>query len=156
MAHVNILLSDQNSGLLLARFSGRHQDSRDTRDHRVEMIGEEMIGPWHDVDLDLHTLLDRQAFDQLVDRVRRHGGVVLAMDDQAGGRAGRKKREIMGCRRRRCRDETANFRAAHHQRMPIQDPNEKPAIQHWFDAGFCDCSQSMAVAASDSSPSPLS
>ena len=79
------------------------------------MIREEMVRPRNDVDLDLHALLDRQAFDQLVDRVRRDGGVVFAMDDQAGGRAGRKKREIMGCRRRRHRDETLNFGAAHHQ-----------------------------------------
>ena len=36
--------------------------------------------------------------------------------------------------------------------MPIQAPNEKPAIQHERASGLIDCAQSSAEAESDSSP----
>jgi hypothetical protein len=36
--------------------------------------------------------------------------------------------------------------------MPIQDPNETPAIQHARASGLIDCAQSSADAASDNSP----
>jgi hypothetical protein len=40
--------------------------------------------------------------------------------------------------------------------MPIQAPNEKPAIQQLLASGLIDCAQSSADAASDSSPWPWS
>ena len=40
--------------------------------------------------------------------------------------------------------------------MPIQAPNEKPAIQQLLASGLIDCAQSSAEAASDSSPVPWS
>ena len=40
--------------------------------------------------------------------------------------------------------------------IPIQEPKEKPATQQWVALGFCVCIQSIAVAASVSSPSPSS
>jgi hypothetical protein len=40
--------------------------------------------------------------------------------------------------------------------MPIQAPNEKPAIQVVSASGWTCCTQSRALAASDSSPMPLS
>ncbi len=40
--------------------------------------------------------------------------------------------------------------------MPIQAPNEKPAIQQLRASGLIDCAQSSAEAASDSSPWPWS
>src|SRR3974377_814696 len=40
--------------------------------------------------------------------------------------------------------------------MPIQAPNEKPAIQHERASGLTDCAQSSAAAASESSPTPWS
>ena len=40
--------------------------------------------------------------------------------------------------------------------MPIQAPNEKPAIQHERASGLIVCAQSSAEAASDSSPVPWS
>ena len=40
--------------------------------------------------------------------------------------------------------------------MPIQAPNEKPAIQQERASGLIDCAQSSADAASDSSPVPWS
>src|SRR5215210_6919991 len=38
--------------------------------------------------------------------------------------------------------------------MPIQAPNEKPAIQQLRASGLIDCAQSSAEAASDNSPVP--
>jgi len=38
--------------------------------------------------------------------------------------------------------------------MPIQAPNEKPAIQQERASGLIDCAQSSAEAASESSPVP--
>ena len=65
-------------------FQGAIEIVRDTRDHRVEMVGEEeVIGAGNDIDLDLHTFLDRQPLDQLVNRFRRHGGVFLAVNRSA-------------------------------------------------------------------------
>ena len=40
--------------------------------------------------------------------------------------------------------------------MPIQAPNEKPAIQQLRASGLTDCAQSSAEAASESSPMPWS
>src|SRR5271155_3496513 len=40
--------------------------------------------------------------------------------------------------------------------MPIQAPNEKPAIQQLRASGLTDCAQSSAAAASDNSPMPWS
>src|SRR4029077_3204811 len=42
-----------------------------------------------------------------------HHGVLVAVDDQAGGRAGRQEREIVEIGRRRDRDETLDLRSAH-------------------------------------------
>ena len=38
--------------------------------------------------------------------------------------------------------------------MPIQEPNDTPAIQQAFASGLTDCTQSSAEAASESSPEP--
>src|SRR5438874_2927890 len=40
--------------------------------------------------------------------------------------------------------------------MPIQAPNEKPAIQQLLASALIDCAQSSAEAASDNSPTPWS
>src|ERR1700749_4297328 len=40
--------------------------------------------------------------------------------------------------------------------MPIQEPNENPAIQQARASGFTVCAQSSAAAASDNSPEPWS
>ncbi len=55
--------------------------------------------------------------------------VLLAMHDQARGRAGREEREVVETSRRRDRDEALDLGAAHQKLQPIQAPKEKPATQ---------------------------
>ncbi len=60
-----------------------------------------MIGAGNDRVLDLDALLRLELLDQPCDFLQRRDAVLIAVDEQAGGRAGRKERKIEPVRRRR-------------------------------------------------------
>ncbi len=64
---------------------------------------------------DLDAALRLQALRQLADGVRRHDAVLVAVDHQAGRRAGREEREVIEVRRRGDADEALDLGAAHQQ-----------------------------------------
>src|SRR5712675_1549261 len=55
---------------------------------RLQLAVEEMVGAGDDLLVDHDALLGLQFFDQGVDILGRHHGILLAMHDQARGRAG--------------------------------------------------------------------
>src|SRR5580700_9026372 len=80
---------------------------------RLDLAVEEMIGAGDDLLLDDDAFLRLEFFNEVGDVARRHHRVLVAVDDQAGGRAGRQEREVVEIGRRRDRDETLDLRPAH-------------------------------------------
>src|SRR5580693_1515060 len=79
---------------------------------RLDLAVEEMVGAGNDFLLDDDAFLRLEFFHQVGDVARRHHRVLVAMDDQAGGRAGRQEREIVEVGRRR--DRAPKVRSALH------------------------------------------
>lgn len=74
-----------------------------------------MIGAGDDVMLDRNVLLRPQLVDQLLGSQRRRDFIGIALNDDARSRAWGEKAEVIHIGRRRYRDETANFGAAHQE-----------------------------------------
>ena len=82
----------------------------DVADQRVDLVVEEMVGAGDDPLVDNDPLLRLELFDQRVDVLLRRDRILVAMDDQARGRARREEREVIEVRLRRDRDEALDFR----------------------------------------------
>ncbi|KIT94836.1 hypothetical protein QT23_00190, partial [Staphylococcus aureus] len=81
----------------------------------VHLVLEEVVRARDGVVMDGDVLLRAQLVDQLLHRARRHHLVILALDDDARGRAGGEEGEVEHVRRRGDRDEAADLRTAHQQ-----------------------------------------
>src|ERR1700733_8112279 len=91
----------------LSHVSETHIEIRRDRLHqRLKLAIEEMIRAGDDLLIDHDALLRLELLDQRIDVFRRHYRILLAMDDQAGGRAGREEGEVVEIGGRRDRDET--------------------------------------------------
>src|SRR5437763_3403120 len=62
---------------------------------RLELAVEEVVGALHDLLLDHDALLGLELLDQAADVLRRDHRVLVAVDDQAGGRAGGEERVVV-------------------------------------------------------------
>ena len=76
---------------------------------------EKVIGAANLVMMDGDALLRAQLVDQLLHRAGRHHFVRRPLNDDAARRAGGEEREVIHVRRRRDRNEAADFRPAHQQ-----------------------------------------
>src|ERR1700722_4709319 len=86
------------------------------RDHqRLDLAVEEMVGALHDLLLDHDALLGLELLDEAGHVLLRHHRILVAMDDQAGGRAGGEKREVVEVRGRRDRDEAFDLGPPHQE-----------------------------------------
>src|SRR6266851_4629782 len=78
-------------------------------------VDEEMVGARDLAEIDLDVALVRQLVDELLHRLRRYQGVLVALQDQPGRRARREKGEVVLVGRRRDRDERLDFRPPHQE-----------------------------------------
>src|SRR3569833_1372520 len=99
---------------------------RDIRAAPVEILGAafgefvdlalvEVVSAIDDLLLDRDALLGLELVNQLLHRRRRRHAVLVAVDDQARGRAGGEEREVVEVLRRAHRDESFDLRAAHQE-----------------------------------------
>ena len=85
----------------------------DLLDQRLDAVFEEMIGARNHRVLDLDALLRLELLDEAGDFLQGRDAVLVAMHEQAGGRAGREEGEIEAVGGRRDRDEAFDLRPAH-------------------------------------------
>src|SRR6185312_4568099 len=85
------------------------------RQKRLDLAVEEVVGALHHLLLDDDALLRLQLLDQRVHVLGRHHRILVAVDDQARGRAGSEEGEVVEVRRRADRDEALDLGAAHQQ-----------------------------------------
>ena len=78
-------------------------------------IDEEMVGARDLAEIDLDVALMRQLVDELLYRLHRHQGVLVALQDQPRRGTGRQKGEVILIGRRRHRDERLDFRPPHQE-----------------------------------------
>jgi hypothetical protein len=81
----------------------------------IHLAGEEVVGTGHGLLRDENALLRLELFDQPLNILFRSDAVGIAMDDEAGGRAGCQEREVVSVGLRRDRDEAFYFGAAHQE-----------------------------------------
>ncbi len=87
----------------------------DMRRQLFHVMVEEMVGAGDDAVIDLDVALMRELGDQLLRRLERHDRVLVAMDDEAGGRARRQEAEIVEIGGRRHGDEAGDLGPPHQQ-----------------------------------------
>ena len=79
----------------------RRDVSIDMPGHRLGAFGEEVVGTRDLAEIDLDVALVRELVDQLLHRLCRHQGVLVALQDQPRRRARREKGEVILIGRRR-------------------------------------------------------
>src|SRR5262245_34454311 len=82
---------------------------------RLDLAVEEMVGARDHLLLDHDALLGLELVDQTVDVLVRHHGVLVAVDDHPGRRAGREEGEVVEVRRRGDRNKAFDLGPAHEQ-----------------------------------------
>src|SRR5262249_36460168 len=85
---------------------------------RVDLAVEEMVGARDHLLLDHDALLGLELVDQAADVLVRYDGILVAVNDHAGGGAGREKREVVEVGRRGDRDEALDFGPPHEELHP--------------------------------------
>src|SRR4029079_8751755 len=80
---------------------------------RFDLAVKEMIGALHNLLLDDYSLLGLKLVDQRRHILVRDDGVLVPMNDEAGGRAGRQEREVVKVGRRANRNKSLDLRTAH-------------------------------------------
>src|SRR5262245_65473445 len=82
---------------------------------RVDLAVEEMIGARDHLLLDHDALLSLELVDKAADVLVRHDGILVAVNDHAGGGAGREKGKVIEVGGRGDRDEPLDFGPSHEQ-----------------------------------------
>src|SRR5258706_1669148 len=82
---------------------------------RIDLAIEKMIGARDHLLLDHDAFLRLELLDQAADVLVRHHGILVAMNDHAGGRAGREERKIVEVGGWGDRDESLDLGPAHEQ-----------------------------------------
>ena len=94
------------------------RDRRRPSDQVFHAVLEEMVGAFDHGVFDHDALLGLELLDDAGDFLDRRDPVLVAMDEQAGRRAGREKGEVEAVGGRGDRDEALDFRPAHQQLHP--------------------------------------
>src|SRR6266581_1385250 len=82
---------------------------------RVDLAVEEVVGARDHLLLDHDALLGLELVDKAADVLVRHDGILVAVNDHAGGGAGREKRKVVEVGGRGDRDEPLDFGPPHEE-----------------------------------------
>src|SRR6266446_10455963 len=105
-----------SSGARLAvRLEALVEIAADRLHQRIDLSIEKVIGARDHLLLDHDALLRLELLDEAADVLVRHHRVLIAMNDHAGGWAGRQERKIVEIGWRGDRDEALDLRPAHEQ-----------------------------------------
>src|SRR4051794_15830514 len=102
-------------GMLALDLEALVEISADRLHQRLDLAIEEMVGAGDDLLLDHDALLRFELLDKAADVLVGNYSVAIAVNNQPGGRAGRKEREVVEIGRRRDGNESLDFRPAHKQ-----------------------------------------